>query len=180
MKFDIFTGFHYADRLIRSIETTIESPQNGVSAEQSNHTTAGVAGVNWLPVTGLRMHVEGEVGRNDNPFAPISLRNYHAIRARTQYRKKNTSLGAAYQENYNNNSIVITSYSSHARTYSADASWTAKSGMSFDASYTKLHLDTIGGIAFFAGAPIPSQVSNLDSIYISNIHSLNLAILPSR
>jgi len=36
----------------------IAAPQNGVTAEQSNHTTAGVAGVNWLPVTGLRMHVE--------------------------------------------------------------------------------------------------------------------------
>ena len=133
-------------------------------------------GVNWLPVTGLRMHLEGEVGTNSNPFAPISLRNYHAIRARTQYRKKNTSLGASYQENYNNNSIVVTSFSSHSRTYSADASWTAKSGISFDASYTKLHLDTIGGIAFFAGTPFPSEVTNLDSIYISNIHALNLGV----
>ncbi len=132
-KFDVFTGFHYADRLIHSTETTIAAPQNGVTAEQSNHTTAGVAGVNWLPVTGLRFHVEGELGTNDQPFTPISLRNYHVIRARTQYRKKNTSLGAAYQENYNNNSIVVTSYSSHARTYSVDASWLAKSGMSFDA-----------------------------------------------
>jgi len=175
-KFDVFAGFHYADRLIRSIETTIAAPQNGIAAQQSNHTTAGVAGVNWLPVTGLRMHVEGEVGTNSNAFAPISLRNYHTIRARTQYRKKNTSLGASYQENYNNNSIVVTQYSSHARTYSADASWTAKSGMSFDVSYTKLHLDTAGGIAFFAGTPFPSEVTGLDSIYVSNIHSVNAGV----
>jgi hypothetical protein len=177
-KFGLFGGFRYADRLIRSIEDTASpgSALSGVSAEQSNHTTAGVAGVNWLPLTGLRMHVEGEVGTNVNPFTPISLRNYHAIRARTQYRKKNTSLGASYQENYNNNSIVVTSYSSHARTYSANASWTATSGVSFDASYTKLHLDTIGGIAFFAGAPFPSEVTGLDSIYISNIHSLNAGV----
>jgi hypothetical protein len=177
-KFDLFGGFRYADRLIRSIEDTgtVGSPLSGIGAEQSNHTTAGVTGVNWLPVTGLRMHVEGEAGTNSNPFTPVSLRNYHVIRARTQYRRKNTSLGASYQENYNNNSIVVTSYSSHARNYSADASWTAKSGMSFDASYSQLHLDTVGGIAFFAGAPRPLPVTDLESIYIGNIHALNAGV----
>ncbi len=177
-KFDVFGGFRYADRLIRSTEegAAAGSPLSGLSAEQSNHTTAGVAGINWLPVTGLRLHVEGEMGRNDNPFTPASLAKFHTIKARTQYRKKNTTLGAAYQENYNNNSIVITSYSSHARTYSADASWMAKSGLSFDASYSKLHLDSLGGIAFFAGAPRSSLVSNLNSVYASNIHALNLGV----
>jgi hypothetical protein len=176
-KFDMFGGFRYADRLIRSIEDTASGvlPLSGVSAEQSNHTTAVVAGVNWLPAAGLRMHLEGEVGTNNNPFTPLTLRNYHAIRARTQYRKKNTSLGAGYQENYNNNSIVVTSYSSHARTYSADASWVAKSGISFDVSYSQLHLDTVGGIAFFAGSPFPSLLTG-DSIYISNIHALNAGV----
>jgi hypothetical protein len=177
-KFDAFGGFHYVDRQIRSIENAASGglPLNGITAEQSNHTTAGVGGVNWLPFTGLRVHVEGEVGTNSNPFTPISLRNYQAIKARTQYRRKNTSFGASYQENYNNNSIVVTSYSSHARTYSGDASWTAKSGMSFDVSYSQLHLDTIGGIAFFAGSPFPSLISNLDSIYVSNIHALNAGV----
>jgi hypothetical protein len=177
-KFDIFGGYRYADRLIRSIEDGASAgfPLSGLSAQQSNHTNAGVAGINWMPVAGLRMHLESEVGTNSNPFAPISLRNYHAIKARTQYRKKNTSLGASYQENYNNNSIVVTSYSSHARNYSADASWMAKSGFSFDASYSKLHLDSLAGIAFFAGTPFPSLISNLDSIYISNIHALNLGV----
>jgi hypothetical protein len=177
-KFDAFGGFRYADRLIRSIEDTAAAGSllTGIYAQQSNHTTAGVAGVNWLPLAGLRLHLEGEVGSNENPFIPASLRNYHAIRAKTQYRRKNLSLSAGYQENYNNNSIVVTSYSSHARTYSADASWTAKSGMSFDASYSKLHLDTIGGIAFFAGAPRPLLVTGLDSQYLSNIHALNAGV----
>ena len=179
-KLDFFVGFRYADRVIRSTEDGaapgLALGTNGTTAEQSNHTTAGVAGVNWLPITGLRMHVEGEVGTNNNPFAPISLRNYHIIRARAQYRRKSTSLGASYQENYDNNSIVVTSYSSHARNYSADASWAAKSGISFDASYSQLHLDTIGGIAFFAGAPTPSPVTGLQSIYISNIHALTFGM----
>jgi hypothetical protein len=36
-----------------------------------------------------------------------------------------------------------------------------------------LHLDTVGGLAFFAGAPA-TLITNQESIYISNIHSGNL------
>ena len=43
-------------------------------------------------------------------------------------------------------------YSSHSRNYSANASWAPRDWFSFDASYMKLHLDTLGGIAYFAGA----------------------------
>jgi hypothetical protein len=174
-KFDAFAGFRYADRLIRSTEDAAAPGVvlAGLSAEQSNHTAAGVAGANWLPLAGLRFHFEGEVGRNSNPFAPISLRNYHALRASAGYRRKSLSFNGGYRENYNNNSIVVTSYSSHARTYSADASWTAKSGLSFDVSYSRLHLDTIGGIAFFAGIPFPTSQTG-ESLYVSNIHALNI------
>jgi hypothetical protein len=177
-KFDAFTGYRYADRWINSTEDGASgtNPLSGISAEQSNHTTSGVAGANWLPVTGLRLHLEGEIGTNSQPFAPISQRDFHSLRARAQYRKKNTTFGTSYQDNYNNNSIVITAFSSHARNYSADFSWLAKAGMSFDASYTKLHLNTIGGVAFFAGAPVATEVTGLDSVYISNIHSLNLGM----
>lgn len=176
-KFDLFGGFRYSDRFISSNETnaSVGLALPPFANERSDHTKAGVAGLNWLPFAGLRMHVEGELGRNDNPFAPITLAKYHAIRARTQYRHKNAAFGASYQENYNNNSIVITAYSSRSRNYSADASWTAKSGMSFDASYSKLHLDTLGGIAFFAGSPRSSEV-NAQSVYISNIHALNAGV----
>jgi hypothetical protein len=174
-KFDIFGGFRYADRQIRSIEDAADpgSPLGGLSAEQSNHTTAGVAGFNWLPFTGLRMHAEGEVGTNDQPFAPISQRNYHIIRATMLYRKKSVSLGGSYQENYNSNSIDITSYSSHARSYSVNGSWAASSRMSFNAVYSQLYLNTIGGLAFYAGDPTTSLVTGMESIYISNIHALN-------
>jgi hypothetical protein len=175
-RLDVFAGFRYSSRLVRSTEdgTTPGQPFQGVSAEQSNNLKAGVAGFNWLPLKDLRVHAEGEVGSNDNPFTPISLRNYHAIRARVQYRKKTYSLGAGYQENYNNNSIVITAFSSHARNYSAEGSWNAKTWLSVDASYSRLHLDTAGGIAFFAGSPRSTLVTNQESIYISNIHAANL------
>jgi len=175
---NIFAGFRFAERRIQSIEDTSVpgSPYGGITAQQSNHTDAGVAGINWLPLKALRVHLEGEVGRNDNPFTPVSLRNYHVIRSKLQYRTKTVTLGGGYQENYNNNSIQITAYSSHARTYSANASWAAKSWVSLDASYTKLHLDTIGGIDFFAGSPIAQQITGMTSIYISNIHAANLGL----
>jgi hypothetical protein len=177
-KLNVFVGFRFAERRIQSVEDFGAPGQayNGVTASQANHTDAGIAGVNWLPLKTVRMHLEGEVGRNDNPFTPVSLRNYHVIRAKAGYRAKTLTLGAGYQENYNNNSIQITAYSSHARTYSADASWAARSWVSVDASYTKLHLDTIGGIDFFAGSPFAQEVTGMQSIYVSNIHGANLGL----
>jgi hypothetical protein len=177
-RLNVFGGFRYSDRLIRSIEDTATPgfPYDGITAEQTNHTKAGVVGFNAIPVKNLRVYGEAEIGRNDNPFTPVSLRNYHAIRGRVQYRAKNVSLAAGYQENYNNNSIQITAYASHARTWTSEASWNARRWVSLDASYSKLHVDTAGGIVFFAGSPRPVQVTNLQSIYVSNIHAANVGI----
>ncbi len=177
-RIDAFAGYRYSTRLIRSTEdlTTPGEPFSGISAEQTNNLKAGVAGVNLLLIKDLRIHAEGEIGSNTNPFTPISLRNYHAIRSRVQYRKKTYSLGGGYQDNYNNNSIVVTAYSSHARTYSAEGSWFAKPWLTVDGSYSKLHLDTVGGLAFFSGSPISRLVTDQESIYISNIHAANLSV----
>jgi hypothetical protein len=177
-KFDLFAGYRFAERRIQSIEdsTSPGFALSGITASQANHTEAGVAGVNWFALKALRVHLEGEIGRNDNPFTPLSMRNYHAIRSKVQYRAKTWSAGGGYLENYNNNSIQITAYSSRARTYSADASWNARSWVSLDASYTKLHLDTIGGIDFFAGTPFSQEVTGMQSIYVSNIHAANLGL----
>lgn len=177
-KIGVFGGFRYADREIRSTEDS-GSPGfalSGVTAEQSNHTRAGVAGVNLIPMKNVRAHFEAELGRNDNPFTPQSLRNYHALRGKVQYRTKTMSLGGSYQENYNNNSIQITAYSSRARSYSAEASYNGKSWVSLDGSYSRLHLDTIGGIDFFAGSPRSTEIKGLQSVYISNIHAANLGV----
>jgi hypothetical protein len=172
-KLNLFGGFRYADRLIQSVEADL-------SASQSNQTKAGIAGVNWLPFKNMRLHLEGELGTNNDPFTPVSLRNYHAIRSKVQYRAKAWTMGAGYVENYNNNSIQVTAYSSHARNYSAEASWNARPWVSVDASYSKLHLDTVGGIDFFAGATatslFPQEVTGMESIYVSNIHAANLGL----
>ena len=177
-KFSAYAGYHFSDRLIRSIED-IAAPGDaldGISAQQTNHLHAGVVGFNWNPWAPFRLHVEGEIGRNDNPFTIVSERNYHAVSARAQYRKKNLQLSAQYRQNYNNNSITLSSYSSRARNYTGNASWSAKPWLALDATYARLHLDTLGGVAFFAGAPRPQLVDNLQSLYVSNIHSGTLGV----
>lgn len=175
-KFDVFGGFRYSDRLIRSDVATATPgfPYDSTYYEQTNTTKAGAFGFNWMPVQHLRIHAEGEIGRSDNPFTPVSEKNYHGIKARVQYRTKTFTASAGYTENYNNNSIVLTSYASHSRNYSADTSWQARPWLSFDGSYSKLHLDTVGGIAFFAGTTRSTYQSSYESIFISNIHAVNV------
>jgi len=174
-KFDVFAGFRYSDRQIRSTEEGASpGSQFDTIAEQTNLLRAGVAGVSWVPLNNLRVHLETEVGRDNHPFAPISDGNYNIIRSKVEYRRKNYTLSGGYLENYNNNSIVITAFSSHSRTYTGSASWNAKSWLSLDASYSKLHLDTIGGLAFFAGTP--AALIDTQSIFISNIHAGNLGL----
>src|SRR5262249_11740069 len=43
-----------------------------------------------------------------------------------------------------------------------------------DASYNRLHLDTLNGLAYFANTPV-RLVTGSSSYYVSNIHSANLA-----
>ncbi len=79
-------------------------------------------------------------------------------------------MGANAKTDYNNNSITLTSFASRSRNYSADFSWSPREWFAIDASYSKLHLNTMGGLFFFENAaPL-----NITSIYISNIHAGNL------
>lgn len=175
---DAFAGFRYSDRLIHSVEdqTSPGTPFSGIAADQTNLTRAGIAGVNWIPVRNLRTHLEAELGRNDNPFTPVSLRDYHAIRAKAVYRTRRNSAGVSYQESNNQNSISVTSFSSRSRSFAADTSWTARSWVSIEGAYSKLHFDSIGGIVYFAGSPRPLQITGQSSIYTSNIHTVNLGM----
>src|SRR6185436_15906744 len=140
-----YGGYHYSTRLIRSIEDYQEppGPVTGPQAEQSNHIHSGVVGIRFQPIHPLSFMLEGEIGRADRPFYPVSEKNYHALGARAQYKTKSLTLAAGYRENYNNNSISITAFSSHSRNYSADASWAARSWLTVDAGYSRLHLDTL-------------------------------------
>src|SRR5262249_9777637 len=107
------------------------------------------------------------------PFAPKSDRTYQALNGRVQYKKKSLTLGAYAQSNYNNNSVSLTAYSSHARTYSTNLSWAPLNWLAFNVDYSKLHLDTIGGLSFFDNDVL---LRNQYSLYVSNLHTGNLGL----
>jgi hypothetical protein len=117
--------------------------------------------------------LDGEIGRANHPFTPKSDGHFQALGARVQYKHKSLLLSAYAQSNYNNNSITLTAYSSHARTYAANASWTPRAWLSFNADYSKLHLDTLGGLSFFDSGNL---LQNQYSLYISNLQTGNLGV----
>ena len=170
-----YAGYHFTDRTIRVVESLALPPVPGTRNvyEQENRLHAGLAGIRLSPVRPLSINLDAEVGRADGPFTPVSERNYHALSGRVQYRTRRLTLSTAYKQNYNNNSVTLFAHSAKARNYSANASWAARTWFSLDAGYTKLHLDTISGLAFFAGLPRPTLVTGQNSLYIANIHSGN-------
>ena len=168
-----YGGYHYSNRQIRSIEqTNVDGSIGRVPADQTNQLHEGVFGIRLRPVKPLTILLDGEVGRADRPLSPTADRNYHALGGRLQYKVKQFLFSASTRANYNTNSISLASFASHARTYSADASWTPRDWFSIDAAYSKLHLDTVGGIAYFAAN---RSVTGESSIYLSNLHAASLS-----
>jgi len=163
-----FAGYHYSDRSINSVLTL------GMPAyEQTSILNAGVFGVRIQPLAPLTILLDGEVGHANRPFSPKSDKNYQTLNARIQYKKKSLMLSAYAQSNYNNDSITLTAYSSHARTYAANASWSPLGWLSFNADYVKLHLDTLGGLSFFDSGTL---LENQYSLYISNLQTGNIGL----
>ena len=169
-----YGGYHFSERRIEDIEDYANpgTPLSGAMYKQANHLNAGLLGIRIKPLKAVTINLESEIGRADRPFTPVSDRNYQALGGRFEYRVKKLTFSSAYKENYNNNSITFTSYSSHARTYSANGSWAPRDWFTLDASYSKLHLDSLSGIAFFVDTPQPTALTS-NQIYISNIHAGN-------
>jgi hypothetical protein len=166
-----FGGYHYSTRVIRSTES--RAPGGRIEARQENGIHSGLGGLRLRPAPPLTIALDAEIARADRPFTPIAERNFHAFRAQTRYRARSLALTAAYRQNYNTNSVAISTHSARARTYSFDGSWTPRGWFSLDAGYSKLHLDTVSGIAFFAGG---NFFRGQNSVYISNIHAANLGV----
>jgi hypothetical protein len=172
-----YAGYRYTDRLVRTIEgisipAFAESPPPDVY-ENTNHLQSGTVGVRLRPAKNLTANLEGEVGSADNPLTPVSDRNYHTLNGRASYRTRKVQLSTSYKQVYNVNApVVLSAYSSHSRNYSAAASWAPKDWFALDASYMKLHLDTVSGIAYFAGA-IRATLQEGNSLYLSNVHAAN-------
>lgn len=172
----VYGGYHYSTRRIQTITgfAVPGSPAEQTAAGQENHENVGAFGFRLKPVKPLALNLDAEIGRNDLAYTPLSDKNYHALSGSAQYKLRRLLLTAGYRQKYNNNSVTLTTYSSRSRDYTANAAWTPRDWFALDAGYSKLHLDTVGGIAFFAAVPRISLVQGLDSIYISNVHAANL------
>ena len=167
----IVAGYDFSTRRIRSMEhVDIETPVQPRLNEQDNKVHAGQFGIRLRPVKPVLITADAELGRADHPFFPISERNYHTLGGRIQYRSKSLTLSAAARSQYNFNSVSVTTHSSRSRNYSADASWAPRNWFTLDAGYSKIHLDTLSAIAYFASARFVDQDR---SIYLSNIHAVN-------
>jgi hypothetical protein len=172
--FAVRAGYEYSTRRIRSQESAA-IPSGIIEQENGLHT--GLLGIRIHPLKPLSILLDTEIGRADRPIYPVSQRNYETYRGRIEYKLKSVRLAGYSRTDYNTNSASLANYASHSRQYGIDGSWLPKGWFSIDASYTKLHLDTLGAINYFAAAvPSPPQLVSTDqSRYISNIHTGNLA-----
>ncbi len=175
-KLAVYAGYHYSTRRIQTIAgyTLSDAPGSQTFAQMENHQNVGAFGFRLTPLKGLSINGDAEIGRNDNPLAALSDKDYHAITARARYKVSRLVFTAWYRQKYNNNSVSLTSFSSRSRDYSANASWIPSDRFSLDLGYSKIHLDSVAGIAFFAAVPRISLVQGTDSIYISNVHAATL------
>jgi hypothetical protein len=164
-KAGFYGGYRFSNRRIRSVSTE--------RSEVDNTLHSGRIGIRLRPVKPFTINVDGEMGRADRPLTPVADRNYHAINARSDYRTRRLQLSASYRQVYNVNSpLDFSAYSSHTRAYGANASWSPRDFFSIDASYTKLHVDTLSSLAFFASTGTRPQLQTAyASYYVSNTHA---------
>lgn len=177
----LYAGYVYSDRQIRFEEAFVFPQIAGTNFtslyEQSNHLNAERVGIRLRPIKPLTINLDGEIGHANHPLATISDRNYHTLGGRIQYRTRKLQLAAQYHQVYNENApLNLLSFSSRSRNAGASASWSPRDWLSFDGSYTKLHLDTVGALQFFAGTSGSQLQTGYSSIYISNIHAANLGV----
>ncbi len=167
-------GYTYSDRRIGSEQMdTLLTNQSAPfpTIHQTNRLNAGTFGVRLRPLKALTVNLDGELGMASKPIYPVSDKNYQALHGRVEYRRKLWRAMASARSDYNNNSSNLTSYASHTRQYGMDASWTPSERFSIDASYSRLHVDSLGGLSYFVGVgPAVAE----QSLYVSNIHAATL------
>ena len=165
-------GYQFTTRRIRSTEQLSgQGFTDTVRAEQQNDIHTGLLGLRIQPIKPLTFNFDGELSRANRPFLTLSERNFHALGARVQYRRKSVTLTAFARSRYNFNSVSLFAHSSRGRHYAVDGSWTPKTWFSLDTGYSKIHLDTLTGLAYFASFDF---VNTDRSLYVSNLHNVHL------
>lgn len=166
---DLHGGYEYSNRrIVASPQIAFAGTIQTLPYAQTNELQSGDFGFRLRPIGPLTISVDGEIGRSSQPFTPKGDKDYSALTARVQYKFKTLQLMAWSHSDYNENSVTLTAFSSHSRTYSGSAAWSPRHWLSFDATYSKIHLDTLGGIQFFANSQL---FQNQESYYVSNLHS---------
>ncbi|BDC50894.1 hypothetical protein F183_A32100 [Bryobacterales bacterium F-183] len=162
-------GYQYTNRRIRTVESDsfFGGAADRTAVEQTNNIHSGRFGLRLRPAKPISITLDSEVGRADQPIYPTSDRNYHLLNGRVQYKTKSVLLAMYAKTNYNFNSTSITSFSSRARSYGVDASWNARPSFSIQGGYSKLHTDTLSGIAYF----VDFNLQRGTYAYLSNIHT---------
>ncbi len=168
-------GYHYSTRRIRSREGFGFEGQFDPSPvhEQNNRLHSGIWGVRLQPRKPLSIGLDAEIGRADRPFYPTSERDYHALGGRVEYKSRSLLVSAAARSAYNTNSTALFQHSARSRTWALDGSWTGRAWLALDAGYSKLHLDALTGIAYFAAFNL---VEGDRALYRSNVHAANLGV----
>lgn len=179
--FGVYGAWRYASRQVRTIEgfdlPAFANSASDIAYEVGNQMQSGYVGLRVKPWKPFTINVEGELGRTNNPLTTVSEKNFSNLKGRAQYRTKKVQLSTAFREAYNFNSS-FSLFSSHSRSYTASGVWQLKNWLALDTSYNKLHTDGSSFLAFFAGAigGRASLQTKYRSIYISNIHSVNLGL----
>lgn len=172
--FGAFAGYEYSNREIGSIqEVQVLRFPSAVVGDQTNHLNDARLGLRLRPAKPLSVLVSGELGKASRPLTPVADRNYHVLNGRIQYRTKPLLMTVGAQSDYRFNSVTLSSYSSQSRKYFADGTWTVRPWLSFDGSFSRSHLYTVGGIAYFATFQF---VQGEQSIYISNLDTTTVGI----
>ena len=180
-QFGVYASYRFSDRELR-YRTAFDFPQVPGSASSEEYTVAnrlhsGALGVRLRPWKPFTVNLDAEIGRANFPLTPVSEKRYHNLNGRAEYRGRRLQLSTSYRQAYNLAPFALSSFNSHSRNYNANGSWTPRDSFSLDASYTKLHLDTRGGISFFAATGLrPTLQSGFSSYYTSNIHSATLTV----
>ena len=167
-----YGGYEYSNREIRSIDySQVNGKVFSTPSSQSNQLNSGTFGVRLRPIKPLTILLNGEIGRADHPLTPIADKNYQVFGARVQYKMKNFLVGGFTRENYNTNSVALSTFASHSRNHGVNASWTPLEWFSLDAAYSKLHLNSAGGLQYFASG---QDIIGEQSLFISNLHTGSL------
>ncbi|MGH9585085.1 MAG: hypothetical protein ACRD4O_19370, partial [Bryobacteraceae bacterium] len=125
---ELHGGYEYSNRRIASSQQiALSGTPAALPYFQTNELNSGNFGFRVTPIKGLSVMAEDEVGRATVPFTPKSDKNYNILIGSISYRAHNLELSATSRGDYNENSVTVSSFSSHSRIYSGSASWNQKS-----------------------------------------------------